>query len=340
MRFCRVVMPVILMSLAVFPVYGNESGTSGRSYMPQIHGTLRARYEMETERVNSRFQVRNARVSINGNVGPAIDYLMQADFCDRGSFKMLDAWIGLKPAEWLKIQAGQQRMPFSVDASRAPHMFYFSNRSFIGKQVGNVRAVGLKFRTTLPKTSAYLEAGIFNTHGITDHITWEREFTYSAKAGYVLHNVKAEIGMESVMPDSVRANLWDCSISWNCGRWMVEGEYMSKHFVHDRFRTCHAYNFMADYRMPLKNSMFNQLSFQGRFDGMTDHSSGKRNTAGLLHCTDPGRNRITVGTTLSYIKSPLRADLRLNYEKYFYHHGLDAPDGDRDKVTVELVVRF
>lgn len=340
MRFCSTIILGGAILLTAFSAHGTERKESTTSYMPQIHGTVRARYELEPERMNSRFQVRNARVSVSGNVSPMIDYYVQADFCDRGSFKMLDAWAGLRPTEWLKIQAGQQRMPFSVDATRGPHALYFANRSFIGKQVGNVRAVGLKVRTTLPNTTAYLEAGIFNTHGLTDHVTWDRTFNYSAKAGYVLHNVKAEIGAESVRPDSIRANLLDFSLSWNCGRWMVEGEYTSKHFVHGRLRTCHAYNIMTDYHMPLKTDMFNRLSFQGRFDGMTDHSSGKRNSDGDLYYTDRARNRITIGSTLSYIKSSIRADLRVNYEKYFYHHGFDAPDGDRDKITVEFVVRF
>ena len=330
----------VMIAAVAMPLTAEADNGSKSPYIPQIHGTVRARYELETDDWSSRFQVRNARLSVSGNVCPIVDYYVQADFCDCGSFKMLDAWAGVKATKWLKFQAGQQRMPFSVDASRAPHNLYFANRSFIGKQVGNVRAVGVKGSVLIPGTMAYIEAGIFNTHGLSNHKAWERTFNYSAKAGYVFRNVKAEVGMESVRPDSVRANLWDVSLSWNCGRWMVEGEYTSKHFVNDRFRTCHAYNVMADYHMPLEKGVFNRLSFQGRFDGMTDHSSGVRNAAGELYCTDHGRNRITVGSTISYIKSAVRADIRLNYEKYLYYHGYKATPGEGDKITVELVVRF
>ena len=31
---------------------------------------------------------------------------------------------------------------FTIDAHRSPHLQYFANRSFIAKQVGNVRDVG------------------------------------------------------------------------------------------------------------------------------------------------------------------------------------------------------
>ncbi len=34
------------------------------------------------------------------------------------------------------------RVPFTIDAHRSPHLQYFANRSFIAKQVGNVRDVG------------------------------------------------------------------------------------------------------------------------------------------------------------------------------------------------------
>jgi hypothetical protein len=143
-----------------------------------------------------------------------------------------------------------------------------------------------------------------------------------------------------MVPDSVRANLWDCLLEWNHCRWTVEGEYTGKHYVHDSYKTIHAYSILANYRLPLHKSVFNQLSFQGRWDGLTDHSNGIRNAAGWLYGNDKARNRITVGTTLSYIKSPIRADIRLNYEKMFYHDGYEPGDGNRDKLLMEFVVRF
>ena len=39
-------------------------------YLPAIHGTIRAKYEYQTATDESRFQVRNARFSLTGNVLP------------------------------------------------------------------------------------------------------------------------------------------------------------------------------------------------------------------------------------------------------------------------------
>ena len=39
-----------------------------KDYLPEIHGTIRGKYEFQTETEESRFEVRNARFSVSGNV--------------------------------------------------------------------------------------------------------------------------------------------------------------------------------------------------------------------------------------------------------------------------------
>ena len=41
-------------------------------YLPEIHGTIRGKYEYQPEMKASRFQVRNARFSLTGNVHPIV----------------------------------------------------------------------------------------------------------------------------------------------------------------------------------------------------------------------------------------------------------------------------
>ena len=59
-----------------------------------------------------------------------------------GKIKMLDAYTRITPWKTLQFTIGQERVPFTIDAHRSPHQQYFANRSFIAKQVGNVRDVG------------------------------------------------------------------------------------------------------------------------------------------------------------------------------------------------------
>lgn len=309
-------------------------------YRPNVHGVVRTRWEMETETGDSRFQVRNARISIDGRIAEPIEYFIQADFCDRGTMKILDAWGRLTLADGLKIQAGQFRMPFGVDPGRAPANYIFSNRSYLGKEVCNVRAVGAKLMYSFKDVPLSIEAGAFNPTSISDHEKWNSSMAYSGKVTYKWGNVKLNAGVKTIIPDSVRINLLDGNISWSAGRWLVEGEYINKHYTNSSYKTSHAYTIFADYHMPVNAGVFNRLSFQGRFDGITDHSSGKRNAEGKLYTTDPARKRITVGSTLSYIKGAVHADIRLNYEKMFFDHGVKAPQGKGDKIVAELVIRF
>ena len=68
---------IILLSLtanAQTP-YHNEDGKKidkeeleTKDYLPEIHGTIRTKFEYQTEMAASRFEVRNARISITGNV--------------------------------------------------------------------------------------------------------------------------------------------------------------------------------------------------------------------------------------------------------------------------------
>ena len=113
-----------------------------KDYLPEIHGTIRGKYEYQTETSESRFEVRNARFSVSGNVHPIVAYKAEIDLSDEGSIKMLDAYARVFPVKDLNFTIGQMRVPFTIDAHRSPHQQYFANRSFIAKQVGNVRDVG------------------------------------------------------------------------------------------------------------------------------------------------------------------------------------------------------
>lgn len=309
-------------------------------YMPQIHGALRPLYELDTHSGKSRFSLRNALLSIGGKIAKPVDYFFQVDACNQGKFLLLDYWVRVRAYKGLSAQLGQFRMPFGIDACRPPYGYYFTNRSFIGKQICNVRAVGFKASYDFEKIPLTLEAGIFNPTPITNHVTWNSSFSYAAKAVYTPRKMKFATGVQSIRPDGIRTNLIDACIGWSNSRLMVEGEYMYKHYTNDTHAPCHGYLFIADYNMPIKLAIFNKLSFQGRFDGMTAHSSALRDATGHLATDDPARNRITVGSTLSHMRKERFFSIRANYEKYFYHKSTDIGDGMGDKFVVELVVHF
>lgn len=172
----------ILLALPAAADEGKE-GKPKTDYRPVVHGTLRGKYEYQPEEKAGRFQVRTARVSIEGKVAPVVAYKAEIDLSDEGKIKMLDAYTRLSPLKGFDFTIGQMRVPFTIDAHRSPHQQYFANRSFIAKQVGNVRDVGAtlgyKIGGPLPLT---LQAGMFNGSGLTDQKDfWTNNINYSAK---------------------------------------------------------------------------------------------------------------------------------------------------------------
>ena len=110
--------------------------TIPKEYLPKVHGTIRSKYELQTTTGMQRFQVRNARVSLDGKVLPVIAYKAEIDLSDEGSIKMLDAYARFVPNDTWNLTMGQMRVPFTIDAHRSPHQQYFANRSFIAKAGG------------------------------------------------------------------------------------------------------------------------------------------------------------------------------------------------------------
>ncbi len=307
---------------------------------PHIHGALRARYERSTVSSENRFQLRNARLTIDGQIARPVDYFLQTDLCDRGKMKILDAWGRLHFSRSLALQAGQFRLPFGTDCFKAPANYVFSNLSFVGSEMNNVRGVGAKITVT-PLPRLILEAGAFNPTSIADHSRWCSTLAYAGKAQWTLGYVRIAAGAQTIVPDAIRINSLGASITWTRDRWTVEGEYINKHYTRHRHKAANGYNLWADYRFPVKAGIFNQASVQARVDGMTDHSSGVRDTDGNLLTDHPGRNRITAGATISYLSGPVHCDVRLSFEQYFYRHGhTPASLDDDNKICAELVVRF
>ena len=313
-----------------------------KDYLPEVHGTIRAKYEYQTGMQASRFEVRTARVSLTGNILPIIAYKAEIDLSDEGNIKMLDAYARLFPCKGLAITAGQMRVPFTIDAHRSPHEQYFANRSFIAKQVGNVRDVGLTVGYELPiEMPVKLEAGLYNGSGLTNQKVWHKEISYSAKAEMMLApGFNLALSAQAIEPQDVTMHAYDIGAYYETERFHIEGEYLYKTYEDNAFKDVSSVNAFANYDLPLKK-VFRKMSFLVRYDMMTDHSNAQAldETTGALAITDYKRHRVTGGLTLSLYKA-FRADLRLNYEKYFYPEGSIAKESEQDKVVVELMIRF
>lgn len=310
-------------------------------YLPQFHGAIRTRWEGDMTDGTSRFQVRNARLTMRGNISDDITYFTQIDLCDRGKFRFLDAWGQIRLTKGLNLRAGQFKSHFGVESYRGPATYFFANRSNIEKDVCNYREVGARLSYAIPATPLSADIGAFNPTSIADHDVWVKQMAYTGRLCADWRNLSLAAACMTLIPDSVRMNIFGISARLNIDRLTFETEALCKHYCGNHgLKNSAAYYFVADYTMPITAGAFNRLSFQGRFDGITDHSTGYRDTQGRLYVNHPAHNRITAGTTISKIVKGLKCDLRLNYEKYFYHRNVTPPTGLNDKIVAEMVIKF
>lgn len=319
----------LILSLALASVAANAAADN----TPQIHGAFRGRWQELTNSAEQRFQVKNARLSLQGNLSKPIDYFLQLDLCDQGSMKILDAYGRLELARGLHVQAGQFRMPYGVEPFRGPGNYIFANRAFMGKQMMIYRAVGAKVAYALPKTGLTLEAGIFNPATIGDHKAYYKTSSWSTKAIFkCTRELSLSGSFASVKPGALRGNLADASVEWKDKSWHMASEYMYEHYVGGRFANAHSWMAFASWHKPIALSVFNQWSVQGRLDGITRHYSLETGKEDIPHSI-----RGTIGSTLSHIAGSTHADVRINYDHYFKY---DSPAQAPNLITCELVIRF
>ncbi|CCY81636.1 phosphate-selective porin O and P [Prevotella sp. CAG:1185] len=341
----KLILPLLALCVGL-PLHAQEEDKVDLT--PKVHGTIRGKYEYQTEEGDGRFQVRNARVSLEGNVAKAVEYKAEIDLSDEGQIKMLDAYTKIKPVRGLDFTIGQMRVPFTIDAHRSPHQQYFANRSFIAKQVGNVRdvgaTVGYSFNVGIP---IILQAGMFNGSGLTNQKDfWTNNINFSAKAQiFIPHGFNITLSTQKIRPDHIAVMMYDAGAYYHAHGWHVEAEYLFKHYEDNAFKNVHAFEAFVNYDIPLRKCFFTKISPLLRYDYMSDHSDGMRyldgeeNTEGSLIINDYQRSRITGGLTFSIAK-PFISDIRLNYEKYFYRSGAIAKPSERDKIVIEVMTRF
>lgn len=320
-------------------------GMTAQELKPEVHGVIRGKYEYQTTEGEGRFQVRNARFSLSGNVTDRVAYKAEIDLSDEGSIKMLDAYSRITPFRGFSFTIGQMRVPFTIDAHRSPHQQYFANRSFIAKQVGNVRdvgaTIGYKFNAGFPIT---LEAGLFNGSGLTNQKDfWTNSVNFSTKSQmFFPHGFNLTLSLQKIKPAQTGIMMYDAGAYYHADGWHLEAEYLYKHYAADAHKAVHALDIFASYDIPSasKKAIIRKTTPLIRFDYMSDHSDGQNyDDSGKLATDESQRSRFTGGVTLS-LSTPFVSDIRINYEKYFYRDDAVIKTSEHDKIVVEFMTRF
>ncbi|OIP83488.1 MAG: hypothetical protein AUK44_05150 [Porphyromonadaceae bacterium CG2_30_38_12] len=319
----------------------NESNTA--MYSPRIEGTIRAKYEYFTDNDEHRFQVRNARFSVRGKISPLTFYKAEIDLSDEGKTKMLDAYLQLKPQKNWSFTIGQQKVPFSTDNLRSPHELYLANRSFINKQLVNLRDVGLTFNYVNSKLIPYnFTAGVFNGTGlyVQDKTMKLYELSYVARLILLDKDFKIQLNANTINPGEVRMNFYSGGLMYDNSYLHLETEYLYKNYSpNTNFTPANTWGYyvLGSYNIYTpKAKNVRKISPVIRYEGMTKNIRYDVQSATTIALkTDAPRTRLTVGLIISLAK-PFKNDIRLNYEHYSWEDGHKADS----KLVAEFVVKF
>ncbi|HEX3384353.1 MAG TPA: porin [Mucilaginibacter sp.] len=144
----------------------------------QISGLVQARYQdFQQAGVNNAFDLHRARLDAKGNITDNWSYEVYTEFA--ASTKLLDAYTAYKFGDFLKISAGQFKVPLSyesligdsqldfIDRSQTVEALAGRSKDVIGNQNG--RDLGLQINGSFAKINDYYlfdyTLGVFNGAG-------------------------------------------------------------------------------------------------------------------------------------------------------------------------------
>lgn len=314
-------------------------------FAPRIEGTIRGKYEYFTESEEHRFQVRNARFSVRGNFNAISSYKAEIDLSDEGRTRMLDAFVNLKPQPHWSVTIGQQKVPFSTDNLRSPHQLYFANRSFMGKQLTNLRDVGVSVNILNKKVLPLdFTAGIYNGMGLytQDKTLKPEELSFATRLVlFPASQLSGSLNFNTIMPGDVRMTYYNAGIQYRKGTLHFEAEYLYKNYegIHSLGKSqTTGYVVVGAYGINTpKLKGIHQVMPVLRYDAMSKNLKYNVVNSGTINLvTDEARSRLSAGVTLHLANKPNANEIRLNYERYFWEDGA-ATDS---KFVVEYMIKF
>lgn len=341
MIFAKKSIFLLMLAVASLSFSQNSEVFNGK---PVIDGTIRGKYEYFTELDSHRFQVRNARFGFRGGFNSMTSYKAEIDLSDEGRTRMLDAYIQYRPQKWWDFTIGQQKVPFSTDNLRSPHNIYFANRSFMAKQLTNLRDVGATLHFHNGKAVPFhFYTGVYNGMGLytQDKTIKSNQLSYAARL--VIEpskNFSFSLNANTINPGEIRMNFFNAGAMYHIGNFHIEGEALYKTYEeNDLINPCETHGFVIfgayDIKTP-KLKTITKITPLLRYDGMSENLRYEVKDANtVVTKLDGGRNRITGGVTIS-LNKPFVNDIRLNYEHYEWTDGSKTDS----KFVAEFVVRF
>ena len=306
----------------------------------KLDGVIKTKAEMSTEAGVIRFNVRNSRIGVRGNITDYLAYRLQVELSNEGAFAPLDLHGILKPAKNLSFLFGQLHIPFENNYIITPSEMMFANRAFVGKYfTPGSRDIGavVQYKFHIGSFPMEGQAGMFNGGRINDP-QWTKNPSFACRliAGDMdgfRSSAKIYKYNSARQADLL---LLGADFHYAKNNLCIQAELMNRNLKTDNSNLLGTY-IQGEYAIGLpKAKMFHCLTPAIRWDAM---GYDVWNSAFDVY-------RVTAGINfgLTYIYDSV---LRIDYEHYFMNKNKGFSEFDNrdlhvtdNKVTLELVVKF
>ena len=336
------ILSFILITSAQFA----RSADSIRIVVPSLRewvkfdGAIKTKLEISADSGAMRFNVRNSRMGLRGDIGEYLSYRIQVELSSEGSFAPLDLYGTLKPAKGLSINLGQTSVPFENSYIITPAEMMFSNRAFIGKFfTPGSRDIGasLQYRFTPAEIPLELQAGAFNGGRINNpQWTTRPSYAFRITAGS-MEGFRTSAKIYRYAGENLDLLLWGADLHYAGKHLRIEAEAMNRNPEGGAGETLFGAYIQGAYVFELnKANMFHNVWPAFRWDAM-GYGADKN---GL------DVNRLTVGLNFGVSLKPFASVLRFDYEQYFVRSSHFPEFDNRDlhvsdnKFTIELLIKF
>lgn len=288
------------------------------AHLPRISGYIQAGYEWSDD--VSTFFIKRARLDLQGDISPKIDYRLQVEFA---APKIVDIYFRFRPMRALNVQIGQFKVPFTIENTHyVPLKFEFIEYSMavarlMGfEDVSGIKATGRDLGAQLYGGFIHRDGydilsyniGIFNGEGINakdrnkskDLVArlMVRPFSALTLAGYGYWGETGE--------RYAARQRYGGGICYDDGRWIARGEYISgtTGFFEEPAGRYGTFDSMGYYLMAgywVTPEWLPALRFE-QFEGVSGQSAARQ-------------TNYTAGVTYRPFKQ-LRCQLNYTYEQY------------------------
>lgn len=306
--------------------------------MPKFTATVMGRYEYCPASGTGHFELRHSRVGLSGNIHPMFSYMALVDLSYGGKFSPVAIFARFEPVKGLSFLIGYDKLPFSSENLLSPYRTYFSDKSFLTQKITAWSDVGgtVAYKRN-GKVPFEVKAGLFNSSGFSSQRQLQKRVN-GVFRGTVspFRDFTVSFDYASIQPEALRMRHIGVDLAYTVAGLHLETEYLYKRYSNAHFTSTHAFYGLAFYEIPLRKKMLHSIHIGGRYDAITPNCTGKLSETGVYEW-DQFRQRITAGVTLMFIEQPVRASIRVNYEKNFFRAGVE---NNEDRLILEMIAHY